>query len=91
MNDELISEYRVMRSAAGWYVGQGYREAEWGDDGMYFLPYDRCTGYYETEQQALDMLKQMLYAWSSDDNEYILTRLYFEDRVSFWHNLDNFS
>jgi hypothetical protein len=91
MNDELISEYRVMRSAAGWYVGQGYREAEWGDDGMYFLPYDRCTGYYETEEQALDMLKQMLYAWSSDDNEYILTRLYFEDRVSFWHNLDNFS
>jgi hypothetical protein len=91
MNDELISEYRVMRSAAGWYVGQGYREAEWGDDGMYFLPYDRCSGYYETEEQALDMLKQMLYAWSSDDNEYILTRLYFEDRVSFWHNLDNFS
>ena len=42
---DIISEYRILKSAAGYYIGQGYRESDW--DGMYWLPYDRYTGYYQ--------------------------------------------
>ena len=48
-----ISEHKVMKSAAGYYIGQSYFDKEIGCD----CPYDRHSGYYPTAklaQQALD-------------------------------------
>jgi hypothetical protein len=92
INMDIISEYRVMRSAAGWYIGQQYYDKLFGDETGYWLPYDRISGYYPEREMVVDLLREFVYNdLDSDDDEYILTRLYFEDRVSFWHNLENFS
>jgi len=91
MTNDIISEYRVLKSAAGYYVGQGYREAEW-EDGMYFLPWNRCSGYFESEEQARCALRILVLteAWD-DDDEYIMLRAYFDDPLSFWHLINNYS
>lgn len=95
----IISEYRVLRSAAGWYIGTGYREPDWPADEMYYLPYDRLTEYFATREEAEDILKHFVLndAALMDareermyDNAYILTRLYFDDPISFWHLINTF-
>jgi hypothetical protein len=88
---DIISEYRVMRSAAGYYIGQEYYDTDVGDEAGYWLPYSRLGVYYPDREGALDILRYFVCHDVEDDDEYILTRAYFEDRVSFWHNLDNFS
>ena len=90
---DLISEYRVMKSAAGWYIGQEYTNEDLcTDDGKYyFFPYDRLSGYFPDRESAIDVLRELVYSDVQGDDEYILCRTYYEDRVSFWHNLDNFS
>jgi len=89
---DLISEYRVMQSAAGYYVGTAYYDTDIGDAAGYWLPYDRVSMYYGTSEMALDDLRGMVLRLETDgDDEYILTRLYFEDNISFWHNLEEFS
>lgn len=89
---DLISEYRVMKSAAGWYIGQEYYDTNIGDAAGYWLPYDRLTDYFPDRESALDIIREFVYHDLYDDgDEYILCRAYFEDRVSFWHILDNFS
>jgi len=45
---ELISEYRVLKTPAGYYCGLQYFEPEGG----YWGPYDRCSSYYATEAAA---------------------------------------
>ena len=43
-----ISDYQVMKSAAGFYIGRSSIEKT--DDGLVFpCPYDRASGYYATE------------------------------------------
>lgn len=87
---DIISEYRILKSAAGYYIGQGYREADW--DGMYWLPYDRYSGYYRTADDAKSGLMHMILDCDvSDDDEYIMVRAYFEDNISFWHLLEDYS
>lgn len=92
---DLISEYRVMRSAAGYYIGEEYYDTEIGaahpDGGGYWLPWDRLSEYFPERDAAVDILREFVYYDVQDDDEYILCRAYFEDRVSFWHNLENFS
>jgi hypothetical protein len=41
-----ISEFKVMRSAAGWYIGTECLE-EYG-----WVPNSRESGYFETEEEA---------------------------------------
>ena len=47
-----ISEYQVLKSAAGYYVGRLCHE---GDE--LWMPYDRASGYFETEAEAAELLE----------------------------------
>jgi hypothetical protein len=59
MNDfEKTSEPKVMRSAAGYYIGCTYPELI---DGKKFdFPYDRYSHYFKTEDQAREALPEYL-------------------------------
>ena len=47
----IISEYKVLKSAAGYYIGRLCHEG----DGLW-IPYDRATGYYRSEFEANEIL-----------------------------------
>lgn len=49
--DENTSEFMVLRSAAGYYVGTMYKE-EYG-----WVPNSRETGYFATKEEAEEALK----------------------------------
>ena len=60
-DDMVISKDQVMKSAAGYYIGQGYIEPmflatdmtiEDVTEDMLQLPYDRDSGYYATRVEA---------------------------------------
>jgi hypothetical protein len=51
-----ISELKVMRSAAGYYVGRSY----WDIEIEYEGPYSRNSEYFDTEEQAQKRLDAML-------------------------------
>lgn len=52
------SELKVMRSAAGWYVGTTFRNTE--IPGMVFdEPGSRDTGYFATEAEAAEYLRRL--------------------------------
>lgn len=42
-----VSEYQVLKSAAGYYIG---RLCDEGDG--FWMPYDRDSGYFETKESA---------------------------------------
>jgi hypothetical protein len=46
-----ISNYQVMKSAAGYYIGRSSVEETSSGD-RYPAPYDRASGYYATEEAA---------------------------------------
>jgi len=50
IEDSNVSEFKIMRSAAGWYVGTTYNE-----DG-YEVPNSRETGYFGSEAEAAQAL-----------------------------------
>ena len=47
---DTISETKVLRSNAGYYIGHEYEAKEFGDG--VWLPYDRISGYYPTRELA---------------------------------------
>ena len=47
-----ISEYKVLKSAAGYYVGRLCQD----EDG-FWMPYDRASGYYATAEEAEEILE----------------------------------
>lgn len=53
-NGCLISETKVLRSAAGYYIGHEYLETpeDLGAEFSYWAPYDRISGYYASHTQA---------------------------------------
>jgi hypothetical protein len=51
----MYTELKVMRSAAGYYIGRGYIE-----NGMEF-PGSRESGYYRTEEEAQKELDRMSF------------------------------
>ena len=57
--DMPVSEFVVMASAAGWYVGKVCKDPDCG--GM-VLPYDRYTGYYASSEEACEALDSFYYA-----------------------------
>jgi len=66
MSDIKVSELKVMRSAAGWYVGRDCVEDGW------LMPYSRESGYFATETDAqifLDWCMQM-YDITDDEDEF---------------------
>lgn len=54
---ERVSDLKVMKSAAGWYIGRSYWDQEFGFDG----PYSRESGYYGDPMQAQEELDQMTF------------------------------
>jgi hypothetical protein len=46
---ERISEVKVLKSAAGYYIGYLYYD----EDMKGWFPYDRLSGYYVTKEDAL--------------------------------------
>ena len=57
--DIPVSEFIVMASAAGWYVGKVCKDPDCG--GM-VVPYDRYTGYYASSEEACEALDSFYYA-----------------------------
>lgn len=45
---DYVSELKVMRSGAGYYIGRSYWDTEFGFEG----PFSRESGYFGTEEQA---------------------------------------
>ena len=52
--NEKISDNKVMKSAAGFYVGREYFD----EDCQCWLPYDRQSGYWKTRESAENKLKE---------------------------------
>ena len=46
--EELVSDPMVLKSAAGFYIG----ELCWDQEYKIPMPYSRIQGYYETEEEA---------------------------------------
>tara|TARA_B100000029_G_scaffold422884_1_gene429805 strand:- start:448 stop:660 length:213 start_codon:yes stop_codon:yes gene_type:complete len=55
--DMPVSEFIVMASAAGWYVGKVCKDPDCG--GM-VVPYDRYTGYYASSEEACEALDSFI-------------------------------
>lgn len=51
----IISEYKVMQSAAGYYVGRTCTEPDYP---YIQMPYDRATGYFATKEEAEYVLRE---------------------------------
>ena len=51
--DMPVSEPLVMKSGAGWYVGEVCQDPECGN---WVVPYARCTDYYPTPELASEAL-----------------------------------
>lgn len=51
------SKLRVMRSAAGYYMGTMWQEFDANGDIVWECPGSRESCYYETEQEANEMLR----------------------------------
>lgn len=45
---EAVSELKIMKSAAGYYVGRSYQDEESGGE----FPYSRESGYFRTRAEA---------------------------------------
>lgn len=66
LDDELvISEYKILHSAAGYYIGRNCYEPS---NSHMLMPYDRATGYFEHVHEAQEYLEHMAYSW--DDGCY---------------------
>ena len=52
-----ISEYQVMHSNAGFYVGRAYYD----EDLQAELPYDRASGYFRKREEAEKELRFVQY------------------------------
>ena len=55
-SDMPISEEIVMASNAGWYVGLVCKDP---DCGGWIVPFDRCSEYYATSDEAQKLLDYM--------------------------------
>ena len=51
-----VSEYKILRSNAGYYIGRTYYDEEIGFD----LPYDRVGPYHKTREEAEKVLPLFL-------------------------------
>jgi len=77
---DLISEYRVLRSAAGWYIGEVY----WDEDLEYWLPWDRTTGYFRDEEMAVSALIPFIYDQAFDKEEEAGIHHYIDAMLNGW-------
>jgi hypothetical protein len=69
-----ISETRILRSAAGYYIGHLY----WDDEMRGWFPWDRISeGYYSTKEEAMPELRSWIYVDCEDDAEEVAMSFYY--------------
>jgi hypothetical protein len=64
----IISNYKVMRSAAGYYVGRSAYDEDYGPDME--MPFDRVTHYFEYAHEAQEYLDHMEYSWNAGHEQW---------------------
>ena len=64
----IISDYKVMHSAAGFYVGRSACDEDWDPDME--MPFDRVTPYFEHAHVAREYLDHMNYSWDAGHEEW---------------------
>jgi len=75
LDNLLVSEYRVLRSAAGYYVGRQYLDPDC--EGCW-LPYDRCSGYFPSEIEAhYGRLPELIFFDCETDKEEAAVAAYY--------------
>lgn len=63
--DPNVSPLKVMRSAAGWYVGTTYN-GEWGEE-----PNSRETEYFKDESTARAVLESLVLSKDGKDQPWV--------------------
>jgi hypothetical protein len=63
LSELIISDYKVMHSAAGYYVGRSACDEDWDPDME--MPFDRVTHYFEYAHEAQEYLDHMNYSWDA--------------------------
>jgi len=63
LSELIISDYQVMHSAAGYYVGRSAYDENDGPDMA--MPFDRVTHYFEHAHEAQEYLDHMEYSWNA--------------------------
>ena len=57
-----ISEYKVMKSPAGYYVGKEYYDDDFND----WLPYSRNSDYYSSQKEAKRLLDMIIKTYTQN-------------------------
>ena len=68
----LVSEYRVLKSAAGYYVGREY----WDTEFNYWGPYERESGYFPDPESAQPTLLHCIKQDCEDSYEKLRAESY---------------
>ena len=64
----IISDYKVMCSAAGYYVGRSAYDEACGPEAE--MPFDRVTHYVECAHEAQEYLDHMEYSWNAGHEQW---------------------
>lgn len=62
LSELIISDYKIMRSAAGYYIGRSAYDEDCGPDME--IPFDRLTHYFEYAHEAQTYIDHMNYSWN---------------------------
>ena len=68
LSELTISDYKVMCSAAGYYVGRSACDEDWDPDME--MPFDRVTHYFEYAHEAQEYLDHMAYSWDAGHEQW---------------------
>ena len=68
LSELIISDYKVMHSAAGYYVGRSACDEDW--DPVMEMPFDRMTHYFESAHEAQEYLDHMNYSWDAGHEQW---------------------
>ena len=68
LSELIISNYKVMQSAAGYYVGRSAYDEDCGKDME--MPFDRLTHYFEYAHEAREYLDHINYSWNEGHEQW---------------------
>lgn len=69
--DYILTEYRALKSAKGWYVGRMGMGR-----GRYWEPFSRDSGYFVTKDNAELRIRDYIFADCEGEEEYRAARAY---------------
>ena len=74
----IVTEYRALKSACGWYVGRLGMDM----DHRYWEPYSRDSGYFVTKGNAELRMRDYIFADCNGEEEYRATRTYLNHDIT---------